>query len=176
MFDFRTMSVFFALLASAAALFALSLVGSRLGGRDGVWSRVRAAVGPQAMALAWLVAIVATLGSLYYSEVIGLEPCVLCWYQRIAMYPLVLLLGIAVLRRDAAARRYVLPLALVGGTVSLVHTVLEWLPVQDTALCSADVPCGVAPFHVLGFWSLASMALAGFALIAALMLTVETDS
>ena len=61
------------------------------------WAR---AVAPQAVSLAWIVAIVTTLGSLYYSEHAGFVPCELCWYQRILMYPLVIVLGVAALRRD----------------------------------------------------------------------------
>jgi len=64
--------------------------------------------------LAWVVALIATLGSLYFSNVKGYVPCVLCWYQRIAMYPLALWLGIAALRGELSIRVYALPLAVIG--------------------------------------------------------------
>ena len=64
--------------------------------------------------------LVAMLGSLYYSEVAGFMPCEYCWYQRIAMYPLVVILGIAIVRRDDAVRRYVFALAIPGGIISAV--------------------------------------------------------
>ncbi|GJM71062.1 hypothetical protein HMSSN036_32780 [Paenibacillus macerans] len=71
--------------------------------------------------LAWLVALVATAGSLYLSEVLHYEPCRLCWFQRIFMYPQVILLGIAAYRNDRSIIPYVLPLSIIGGTISLYH-------------------------------------------------------
>ena len=68
---------------------------------------------------AFLIAFAATLGALYIGEVLGRTPCVLCWYQRIAMFPLSLLLGIAMFRGDTGVRLYVLPLALVGLLVAI---------------------------------------------------------
>ena len=65
-------------------------------------------------------------GSLYYSEVAHYTPCALCWYQRIAMYPLVLLLGIAAFRRDIGIRLYAIPLAAIGAVISAYHYLLEW--------------------------------------------------
>src|SRR3989304_345409 len=64
-------------------------------------------------------AVIARAGSLYYSEVAGSPPCEYCWYQRIAMYPLVVILGVAMLRRDRGGHRYVLPLAIPGRLISL---------------------------------------------------------
>jgi len=65
--------------------------------------------------LAWLVAVIATLGSLYFSEVRGFIPCELCWYQRILMYPLAVILGVAAFVEDDKCKRYVLPLSVLGG-------------------------------------------------------------
>ena len=85
---------------------------------------------------AWLVALIATLGALLLGEVLGRIPCTLCWYQRIAMFPLALVLGIACLVDDHRVGRYALPLALAGAAVALYHTVLY------TGLVSAPiVPC-----------------------------------
>lgn len=72
-----------------------------------------------ALYLAWLIALVSTLGALFIGEVMGKTPCVLCWYQRIAMFPLALILGIAVFLSDFSVRRYVLPLATIGGLIAL---------------------------------------------------------
>ena len=85
--------------------FGLMFVASRLS--DGIaesYDDLRSRLAPMALTLAWGVALLATAGSLYFSEVANYLPCTLCWYQRIAMYPLVLILGIAVLRRDTAVR------------------------------------------------------------------------
>lgn len=77
-----------------------------------------------ALYLAWLVALIATLGALFIGEVMGQPPCVLCWYQRIAMFPLALILGVACFMSDISIRRYVIPLAAIGGLIALWHSLL----------------------------------------------------
>ena len=89
-----------------------------------------------ALYLAWLVALAATLGALLLGEVLGRTPCTLCWYQRIAMFPLALLLGIACLVDDRRVGRYALPLALAGAAVALYHTLL-----YTGFVTAAIVPC-----------------------------------
>lgn len=66
----------------------------------------------------FIVALIATLGSLFFSEIMLWEPCRLCWYQRILMYPLVILLGIAVLKKDRRIKRYVIPMSVIGLIIS----------------------------------------------------------
>ena len=88
--------------------------------------------------LAWVVALVATLGSLYLSEVRGYQPCILCWYQRIAMYPLSLLLGIAAFRDDLDIRRYAMPLAGIGLLTSLYQNAEDWGWIPVPPMCSAE--------------------------------------
>ncbi len=176
--DFQTATTFFTLLTLIAGASALALGGLRLAaalGAPRAWQAVADAVGPSALLLAWLVALASTLGSLYYSEVVGLVPCVLCWYQRIAMYPLVVVLGIAALRGDPGVRRYALPLAVIGAATALGHYALEWAPVQQSALCAAEAPCGVPSFRELGFVSIPFMALSGFALVSTLLLTPSRE-
>ncbi|MFK7601329.1 disulfide bond formation protein B [Deinococcus sp. SM5_A1] len=95
--------------------------------------------------LAWLVALAATLGSLYFSEVQGFRPCVLCWYQRIAMYPLAVILGVAALGADLKIRRYVLPLAAVGWGVALIQNLEDWNIIATLKACSALVDPTVVP-------------------------------
>ena len=73
------------------------------------------------LAFAWVVALVATLGSLYYSEVRLFLPCELCWYQRIFMYPQAVILGLALWRQDFGVWPYSLALSLLGGSVSVLH-------------------------------------------------------
>jgi disulfide bond formation protein DsbB len=77
--------------------------------------------------LAWLIAIVATIGSLFFSEVLDLPPCTYCWYQRVFLYPLVIILGIAVFRKDYSISIYALPLAMVGGLVAIFQSFMEKL-------------------------------------------------
>lgn len=95
------------------------------------------------LAFAWLVALVATLGSLYYSEVRNFIPCTLCWYQRIAMYPLVLILGLATWRNDVHIRPYALTLSLVGLFWSSYHLLELWVPGLAPNVCKGPIPCNV---------------------------------
>jgi len=95
------------------------------------------------LAFAWLVALVATLGSLYYSEVRNFIPCTLCWYQRIAMYPLVFILGIATWRNDPQIRPYALTLSLLGLFWSSYHLLELWMPGLAPSVCKGPIPCNI---------------------------------
>jgi len=129
--------------------------------RDRVWERA----GDIALPMAFLVGLTCTLGSLYYSEIAHFDPCKLCWFQRIAMYPLPLLLGIATLRRDRAIRVYAIPMALVGAAISIYHYQLERFPSQTHLSCELDSPCTTVWFWKFHYISLPLMALSGFLLI-----------
>lgn len=87
--------------------------------------------------LAWLLALLATSGALFLGEVMGKAPCVLCWYQRIAMFPLVLVLGLGLFTSDARSVRYALPLAAVGWGIAAYHVLVFWGVVSEGL-----VPCG----------------------------------
>ncbi|WP_261663378.1 disulfide bond formation protein B [Deinococcus sp. Marseille-Q6407] len=94
--------------------------------------------------LAWVVALAAALGSLYLSEVLGYRPCKLCWYQRTAMYPLALTLGIAAFRDDLRFRVYAVPLALAGIVTALLQNAEVWGWIGQLKACSIDAgqePC-----------------------------------
>lgn len=119
----------------------------------------------QWMALA--VATTATLGSLYYSEVAGLPPCEFCWFQRIFMYPLAVVLLIGSVRRDEGVWKYAVTLAAIGLLFSLYHYQLEAFPEQKT-FCTSAVPCSVRLVNEFGFISIAFMAGAGFTSVLAL--------
>jgi len=95
------------------------------------------------LAFAWLVALVATFGSLYYSEVRNFIPCTLCWYQRVAMYPLAFLLGIAIWRNDPQIRPYALTLSLLGLFWSSYHLLELWMPGLAPSVCKGPIPCNV---------------------------------
>jgi len=128
------------------------------------------------LTFAWIVAIAATAGSLYYSEIRHFMPCELCWYQRIFMYPLVLLLGIAVLKLDPRIRPYALAMAAVGGTISLVHYLEQRVPAFHPTACDATpIPCNLQYVNYCGFITIPFMALVAFLLIgiALLLLPVE---
>ena len=112
--------LFFSLLTFVAAAGAVALVGLRLAaglGSDGA-ARIGREISDASTWLAFLVAATATLGSLYFSEVANFVPCRLCWFQRIAMYPLSVILLVGAVRRDAGVRWYVGPLAAIGAVVA----------------------------------------------------------
>ncbi|WP_047373736.1 disulfide oxidoreductase [Exiguobacterium sp. ZOR0005] len=124
--------------------------------------------------VAWLVSLTATLGSLYFSEIRGFVPCELCWVQRIFMYPLVFLLGIAVFTDDRSVKKYVLPLSIVGGLISLYHYLVQKVPgFADIKPCTQGVPCNVQYINWFGFVTIPFLALTAFTIITLLLLTVK---
>lgn len=126
------------------------------------------------LGLAWGVAAIATAGSLYFSQVVGFTPCVLCWYQRIAMYPLVLVLAVGALTSDGRVWRYGLPLSGIGLLIAAYHIALQNRPALDVGTCSPDVPCTLRYVAVYGFVSIPVMAAGGFLLISSLLLVART--
>jgi disulfide bond formation protein DsbB len=115
---------------------------------------------------AWLSAIIATLGSLYFSEVLHFIPCTLCWYQRIFMYPLALILGIAFYRNDWKIYRYVLPLSIIGMIISVYHIALQKIPyLQEFEMCKTGVPCSKDYLNLFGFITIPMMAFIAFTII-----------
>jgi disulfide bond formation protein DsbB len=122
---------------------------------------------------AWATAFVATLGSLYFSEVLRFIPCDLCWFQRIFMYPQVIILGIAIVRKDFTAARYSLALSIIGGMISLYHYSLQKIPFfQDYAISCGRVPCTGQYINWLGFITIPFLALTAFTIIIFLSLAV----
>lgn len=120
---------------------------------------------------AWLVALMATIGSLYFSEVRMFVPCALCWWQRIFMYPLVAILGVATLRQDFGVWRYALPLSLIGLGTAGYHVLLQKVPgLAPPASCAVGVPCSLQYINWFGFVTIPTLALVAFTLISAIML------
>ena len=117
--------------------------------------------------LAWVVALLATVGSLFFSEVMGLPPCVLCWYQRVAMYPLVLIIATGIVARDRRMRAYALPLCLAGLAVSVYHNLLYYGVIPETLTpCSEGASCAERQIEWFGFVTIPLMGLASFAAVA----------
>lgn len=178
--DVSRASLAFTVLAIAAgattiAIAAIALVGLFGGGAARVRRSALDRLGGVALWGAFVVAAVCTGGSLWFSEVGGLTPCKLCWFQRICMYPLAPLLGVAALRRDRLVAFYALPLAVVGMGVSTYHYLVEWFPsLESGSGCDPLNPCTVVWFRRLGFVSLPFMALVGFATVSALVLVAVT--
>ncbi len=163
-------TTFFALLALACAATVVVGAGLALAARvnDGARAAVDRVGDELADAGLWLaaaIAAVATAGSLYLSGVAGFTPCTLCWYQRIAMYPLAVILVIAAWRRDISARVYVIPIAALGALVSCYHILIERFPDLHSAGCDPDNPCSLIWVEHFGFVTIPTMALAGFGAI-----------
>ena len=110
------------------------------------------------------VATGATLGSLYFSEVADFVPCKLCWFQRIAMYPLTVILILAIIWRDRSIFRYVVPVAAIGIAISAYHMWIQWFPEQST-ICELNNPCSAKWVEALGVFTIPQMAGLSFALI-----------
>ena len=125
--------------------------------------------GMAALYLAWLVALGATLGALFVGEVLGQEPCLLCWYQRIAMFPLAVILGVACMRGDLRVWTYALPLALAGVAIAAYHSglYLGLIP-EPIEPCSRTGPsCTDAAMTIGGLVPLPVLSLLAFTLVAA---------
>jgi disulfide bond formation protein DsbB len=120
---------------------------------------------------AWLVSIAATVGSLYFSEVRMFVPCALCWWQRILMYPLVVVLGVATFRQDLSAWRTALPLSLLGLGTATYHYLLQRVPgLAPPASCASGVPCNLQYIDWFGFVTIPFLAAVAFLIITIAML------
>lgn len=153
--------------AGVVALVALVVLRLAAPGR---YRELRRAVAGNGMALAGGVAVLATLGSLWFSEGAHFPPCEFCWYQRIAMYPLAVLLPLAAWRRDAGARLHGIVIAAAGLGFSAYHNYIETFPERSHGGCDPVVPCTVRWVEGLGFWTIPRMAAVCFALVIALLL------
>ncbi|MFH2135764.1 MAG: disulfide bond formation protein B [Pseudomonadota bacterium] len=124
--------------------------------------------------IAWLIATASTLGALFLGEVMGYTPCLLCWYQRIAMFPLVLVLAAGLFPFDPRVIRYALPLALAGLGLALFHLALiaGWIP-ENIRPCQQDVPCSDVVVVWLGFVTIPLLSVLAFTAIAGLLLVTH---
>lgn len=115
---------------------------------------------------AWLTALVATAGSLFFSEVMDLPPCILCWYQRIAMYPLVLVIGVGIVMRDAKWKYYALALSLVGLAIAIYHNLLYYNLIPESITpCKEGISCTTVQIEWLGFITIPLMSLTAFVIV-----------
>lgn len=125
----------------------------------------------------WLLASVAALGSLFFSEVMGHPPCVLCWYQRICMYPLVLILPAGLFPFDAKIVRYALPLSLVGLLLAIFHLLLVAGYIPETIKpCTQGIPCTEVQIVWFGFVTIPLLSAVSFLLISALLILTQRRS
>jgi disulfide bond formation protein DsbB len=140
------------------------------------WLReLRATIAGTELWAAWAAAVVATLGSLFFSEVSDFVPCRLCWFQRIAMYPLAVVLLVAALRRDfRGGALYGLAFPVVGGLVSVWHIYIEINPDAEPSSCRISAPCSLKWIEELGYVTIPVLALTAFAAILALLVMARS--
>lgn len=120
---------------------------------------------------AWGIALVGMLGSLYFSEILKLPPCSLCWYQRIFLYPLSIILLIGILRRDPNINWYALPLAIGGFVIAVYHTLLQAGIIAESILpCVSGIPCQTPQIELLGFITIPMLSLLAFGTVICLLI------
>lgn len=113
--------------------------------------------------LAWVLAVGAMLGSLFFGEVMKLPPCTLCWYQRICLFPLTAVLAVGIVRRDPGLVAYALPLALAGLAIGVYHNLLYYGVIPESlSPCTQGVSCSTRQIEWLGFITIPMMSLAAF--------------
>ena len=123
---------------------------------------------------AWLIAFVSTLGSLFFSYVMEFAPCVLCCYQRICLFPLVLILARGLFPFDRKASKYALPLVVVGWCLAAYHSLLyaEWIP-ADMQPCTQGVSCTEVHIELFGFLSIPYLSLIAFTLLSTILIVLQ---
>lgn len=139
------------------------------------WARgvVRIA-GRGALPLTLAVSVAGIAGSLYYSEVAGFAPCVLCWWQRVLLYPVALLTAVALVRRERGIGPYILTLVVPGGVIALYQSLLQWGFLQSSAPCDASgTSCTFVYFSAFGFVTLPFLSFVLFATVAVLMVALR---
>jgi disulfide bond formation protein DsbB len=150
-----------------AAVLILAAVAAVAGAR-GPLRAIRRLLWGYELWAAFVVAAIATGGSLFFSEVAHFVPCELCWYQRICMYPLSILTLLLAYHGDHRAARYLLPLPVVGAGVSIYHLLIENKVIKEPAQCLISAPgsgCGTKWINEFGYITIPTLALTGFVLL-----------
>lgn len=124
--------------------------------------------------ICWVITFISTLGSLFFSEVMNLEPCVLCWYQRILMFPLLVIFTVGLFPFDYSSIKYALPLALIGWCVALYHCLLYggFIP-KSMQPCGQGTSCADVKLELVGFITIPLLSLIAFSIIILLLLVVK---
>lgn len=128
------------------------------------WRKLLSYVSRRRLLLAFLVSLTATLGSLFFSEIAGLEPCKLCWFQRIFMYPQAVILLVAYLKRDELVGKYIVPLAGIGILFSAYNIYIQQIN-APTSCSASNASCDVIEFIKFGYITIPVMAFTAFAVL-----------
>ena len=124
--------------------------------------------------LAFLVSLIATFGSLFFSEIMNFIPCSLCWYQRIFMYPLVFLFAINLLFPDDKIFKYAFPLVLVAWGISIYHNLLMFKIIPEKlSPCVQGVPCSVDYINWLGFITIPLLSFFAYTIVLILLIILK---
>lgn len=127
-------------------------------------------IGSTVLLLCFLVASAATLGSLFFSEIMHFIPCTMCWYQRIFMYPLVVIFLIALLYPDDKVFKYSIAIVIIGWFFAVYHNLLMFGIIPESAVpCSQGVPCSTEYIDWFGFIHIPFLSLLAYSLILALL-------
>ena len=163
--------------AALAVLLLLALAATVSRRARRALAELRATLAGTELWAASAVALVATLGSLYFSEIADFVPCRLCWFQRIAMYPLAVLLPIAALRRDVrGGALYALPFPVAGAAIAIYHVYVERNPEAETASCKVGAACSTRWIEEIGYVTIPVLALTAFAAILALLVMARVPA
>ena len=124
--------------------------------------------------ICWIIASVSTLGSLFFSEIMELAPCALCWYQRIFMFPLVIILLVGLFPFDKSIIKYALPVAIAGWGFAFYHYLLYsgFIP-ESIQPCSQGVSCSETYLDLFGFLTIPMLSLISFSIIIGLLLILR---
>lgn len=123
---------------------------------------------------AWVVATIATLGSLFLSDVMMFPPCTLCWYQRIFMYPLAIIFLVGLIPYDRTVLRYAMPFVGFGWMFAVYHNLLQYNIIPETASpCSQGVPCSAKYMELFGFITIPMLSFITFSLLAVLLYIIK---
>jgi len=120
--------------------------------------------------LCWLIASVSALGTIFFSEIMNYPPCELCWYQRIFMYPLVIIFLVGILSFDKAVLKYSLPIVIIGWLVSIYHNLIYYKIIPESAApCVEGVSCTAEYIKWFGFITIPLLSLFSFTLLLILL-------
>jgi len=124
--------------------------------------------------ICWLIASISTLGSLFFSEIMKFPPCVLCWYQRICLFPLVLMLSMGLFSFDKSVVKFALPLALAGWFIAFYHNLLyAGIIPESIQPCSQGVSCTEDYINLFGIFTIPMLSLISFSTIVALLFILK---
>ena len=126
--------------------------------------------------LAWFQVLIATLGSLYFSEFMKLPPCSLCWYQRIMMYPLVYIIAAGIISGDRRVKVYCLPLSITGLFIAIYHNLLYYHIIPESiAPCTSGISCTTRQIEWFGFVTIPLLSLTAFTITTIALLLYKQE-